>query len=257
MSEYHSSKIIHIDIKLPEQEYLKALNDFKDNYSPSNIINVSTKDMSTKNGREMIKTTIVNNYGDEVNILCERDPINKNVIFKSFKISNMGNSFYEVIYKSNGMYEDSDPENPMEFTIMFLKSLCRVSGTIGYISSDLVPCLIVDGIYAGCNITLLDTSDLSVYGYNEIDSDNTNIIRTDDVTIKTPINEWLLKHQDIVSQIASIPEMSDKINYIGKYLINAKLNNSIDSNEFYDIFYQAGVMGFTDAAVLNVYKLLF
>ena len=46
------------------------------------------------------------------------------------------------------------------------------------------------------------------------------------------------------------------MNYIGKYLVAARLNDEIDSDEFVDIFRQAGVIGFSDASILSIYKLL-
>ena len=50
--------------------------------------------------------------------------------------------------------------------------------------------------------------------------------------------------------------MNDKMNYIGKYLINAKLKEEIDSEEFLDIFCQAGIIGFSEQSVINIYKLI-
>ena len=80
---------------------------------------------------------------------------------------------------------------------------------------------------------------------------------TEDIgfTINQPIGEWLDEHTEIQRNIASL-QLDQKMNYIGKWLIQAKLKEEIDTDEFMDIFRQAGIFGFSDQSVLNIYKLI-
>ena len=50
--------------------------------------------------------------------------------------------------------------------------------------------------------------------------------------------------------------LNQQMDIIGKWLIQARCNDEIDSSEFMDIFCQAGILGFSDQSVLNIYKLL-
>ena len=70
------------------------------------------------------------------------------------------------------------------------------------------------------------------------------------------ISQWLSEHRNVAAAISQIPDVADKMNYIGKYLIKERLSDKIDQDEFMDIFRQAGLFGFSDQSVLNIYKLL-
>ena len=93
--------------------------------------------------------------------------------------------------------------------------------------------------------------------YSNLKAKSINSIDDDDVDfhVKKPINEWLQEHKEVGAAISKLP-LNQKMDYIGKYLIQARVNDEIDASEFADIFCQAGLFGFSDPSVLKIYKLL-
>lgn len=244
-------RIANIELTMPAQEFEDALQSCINNYST--MMNYSLKPVSTKHGKNMYKLSIDNGNNSIVEVVAERDDASGDVCFHPLKLSNMNESFYNV------HYDDTDiagrDEDPCIFFCYAMNVICSNNkGTFAYIDPNGNAVLTKDGSQKrGVSVALVD-KDGTVYSCSGAKS-----VRgaTEDVefTVKKPIGEWLSENSEIAQQIAPL-SITDKMNAIGKYLIQARLNDEIDSDEFMDIFCQAGIIGFTEKSVLNIYKLL-
>lgn len=244
-------QIANIELQIPIQDFETAMQNSVDNYSYH--MNYNIKPMSTKRGKNMYKLIIDNGNNSEIQVVAERDDINGDICFHPLKLQNMRESFYSF------NYDDTDivgtPEDPCVFFCETISNMCRAhKGSFAYITPAGNPFIIKDGNFKkGASIALVDSDGIvySCAGAKSVKG------ATDgpDFSVKKPIGEWLSENTDVQMAIAKLP-LDQKMNYIGQYLIKAKLKEEIESDEFMDIFCQAGIFGFSDPSVLNIYKLI-
>ena len=247
-------EIMNINFRVPRQVFdddvEKAIEDYKNRYGVD--VNYTNKTMSMKrSGKDMLKINfdIDNN---SFSMVVEVDNINDELIFTPYKISNFGNSFYQLSYNNDSV--KGSENDPAYFTQWFLASKAKtISGNIAYWYNG--PHIVVDGKDKLCAGFGLIDSDGEVYSIVKaqkvLEGDTDDTFR-----IKTTISQWLSENRNVAAAISQIPDVADKMNYIGKYLIKERLSDKIDQDEFMDIFRQAGLFGFSDQSVLNIYKLL-
>lgn len=244
-------RIANIELTMPAQEFQDALQACVDNYSTT--MNYALKPVSTKHGKNMYKLSIDNGNNSIVEVVAERDDASGDVCFHPLKLSNMNESFYNVRY-DNADIAGQD-EDPCIFFCYAMNAICSNNkGSFAYIDPNGNAVITKDGTQKrGVTVALVD-KDGTVYSCAGAKSVKG---AADDVefTVKKPIGEWLSENHEIAQQIAPL-SITDKMNAIGKHLIQARLNDEIDSDEFMDIFCQAGIIGFTEKSVLNIYKLL-
>lgn len=245
-------QIADIELTMSIQDFERELKDFVDNYSE--IMNYAIKPMSTKRGKNMYKVSVDNGNNSCIEIIGERDDVTGDIHFHPLKLQNMNESFYTSSYNDNSVINtDSDPA---VFIALLFKNLCTShKGSFAYIDSSGNPVIIKDGSYKRASSIAIVDGDGNVYscaGAKTIKGASENI----GFTVNKPIGEWVQENPDVQKEIAKLPDMCDKMNFIGKYLINAKIKEEIDSDEFMDIFCQAGIIGFSEQSVINIYKLI-
>lgn len=244
-------QIASVELEMPLLDFETALKDCIANYSHS--MNYSIKSLKTKHGKSMYKLVVDNGDNSNVEIVAEQDDINGNICFHPLKLANMNESFYKYYHDDSDIIGQSD--DPCMFLCSAMSTICRSNkGSFACIDPSGRTTLIKDGSDKKCvSIGLID-SDGVIYssaGAKGIKgaSEDSNF------TVNKPIGEWLSENPEVQRAIAQLP-LTDKMNYIGKYLITAKLNEEIDADEFTDIFCQAGIFGFSDQSVLRIYKLI-
>lgn len=72
---------------------------------------------------------------------------------------------------------------------------------------------------------------------------------------KVKIMDWFKENPELVEQTKSL-SLEDKMNFVGKYLIKEKRDYNISSQEFIDLFKQAGLIGFSEPGLIYFYELL-
>lgn len=247
-------QIVDIDLNMPIQDFENEIQDCINNYPEQ--MNYSIKSMSTRMGNHMYKLTVDNCNNSEIEIIAERDDVSGNIHFHPLKLSNMNNGFYRTNYNDTDII--GKDEDPAKFACHLLKMLCANSnykGSFAYIEPDGFSGIIKNGSQKRVLSIALVDDDNNVYSCSSAKkikgmSEDTSF------TIKKPIAEWLQENRDVQKELMKYPTMDGKMNYIGKYLINAKINEEIDLDEFTDIFCQAGIIGFSEPSILNIYKLM-
>lgn len=244
--------IADINLNIPVQDFERGLQDCINNYSSQ--MNYSLKPMKTRMGKNMYKLTVDNCNNSNIEIIGERDDVTGDIQFHPLKLANMGESFYQ------GHYDDLDiageDEDPTMFIAYAFRILCiDYKGSFACIDPNGSTTLVKDGSQKYATSIALVDKDGNVYscaGAKSIKGASDG----PDFSVKKPIGDWLQENPEVQSELAKFPQIDTKMNYIGKYLINAKINEEIDSDEFMDIFCQAGIIGFSEPSVLKIYKLI-
>jgi len=246
-------QILNIDLKMEELTFTNEVHDFasdyENNYGP--LMKMDIKQMRTKHGKNMFKIEIKNDTGGDFTIIAEQNDITGEMMFSPLTLSNMEFGFYSI---TCDVSEEKTVRDPSKFWNSLIQEMCRShQGTYASIyDSDVT--LIKEGKTKNKAALALVDSDGEVHCCINAKTVSGG---QDDVnfSVNIPISEWMGEHQDVASAIGKM-SITDKMDYIGKYLVAARLNDEIDSDEFVDIFRQAGVIGFSDTSILNIYKLL-
>ena len=155
-------EIMNINFRVPRQVFdddvEKAIEYYKNVYSVD--VNYTNKPMSMKrSGKDMLKINF-NIDNNSFSMVVEVDNNNDELIFTPYKISNFGNSFYQLSYNDDSVKGASN--DPACFVQWFLASKAKaIGGDIAYWYDG--PHIIVNGKdkpYAGFG--LID-SDGEVY----------------------------------------------------------------------------------------------
>lgn len=243
-------QIADIELSMPEQDFKNAFQEQIDNYSDH--MNYQMKTLRTKYGNTMYKITVDNGNNSSVDIVAEQDAVTGDVHFHPIKLSNFNESFYSVHYNDDIA---GNSEDPCMFICYALRNICIAQkGNFAYVDPNGDITLIKEGSQKrGAALAIVDGDGTvySSYGAKSVKAASENI----SFEVKKPIAEWLQENRDVAVAIQSLP-LDQKMNYIGKYLIQSRTNDEIDAEEFMDVFCQAGLIGFTDKTVANIYKLL-
>ena len=252
-----------IDIRVPETTLKQMLDDAIQNHA-SHSGHTMTYDykysLMKRSGQEVCLIT-VHNDGDDAyaTVVGQKDTLNNEIHFVPMKIKNVNESFFDSVFTDMDVIGgDNDP------AVLLFGVLSDIAenrtGTFACIFTDGTTTIIRDGSRKQRSCLCIADTDGHLYSADSGCPTDLEDADTDDdgpaLRIKTPINVWLQQNPAVAAAINGIQTIDGKMNYIGKFLVNARLNDEIDSSEFMDIFKQAGVFGFTDPAVLNFYKLL-
>ena len=246
-------QILSIDLKVPQQNFEQEMQECIDVYLDDTGIQMtaSATQMRTKHGKNMFKIIIENSNSDNFTILAEQDDTTGDVTFSPFKFSNFNNGFYSGKCSPSVLGQNEDPAVCWN---TLAKAFCyKHKGTYASILNSETT-LIKDGVTQRQASQAIIDDDGNVYCARKtrsISGEEEDV----DFTVRKPIAEWLSENREVGVAIAKL-SLIDKMNYIGKHLVAARLNDEIDSDEFVDIFRQAGIIGFSDASILNIYKLL-
>ena len=245
-------QIVTIDLKMPVNIFEQELQDSISNHSSH--MSYELKPMSTRQGKTMYKLIVDNGDNSDFTMIAERDDSRGEILFHPMKLSNMGESFYGYNYDDDDIIGSS--EDPCMFFCTTMDDLCKKNhGDFAYVSPLGNPSIIKDGKWRKTEAFGLVDENGTVYscaGAKTVRGASDAV----DFTVKKPIGDWLAENTDVQVEVAKLPGLNDKMNYIGKYLINARIKDEIEAEEFMDIFRQAGVLGFSEPSVLNIYKLI-
>lgn len=246
-------QIVNIDLKMPLKDFEKHLQDNIDNYNISGI-KYNIKSMKTKYGKNMFKLIIESPNISDFTIIAEQDDVSGDIYFHPLKLSNFKNGFYETYYHDHSHIGEEDDASM--FFYYFLNELSRTTkSTFGAISPDGTSLLIDNGSFEKHFLAIVDESGNvhSTIKAKNIGGCSDN----DDFQIEKPINEWINENKDIQQEMYKLPTMAEKIDFIGHKLISLRISDELTSNEFLDLYRQAGLIGFSDKTNLRIFKLIF
>ena len=255
--------IANLDILISENNLSTALKNCQDTFSHnfSSEMYVTTKKQSSAQGKHVTKITVDNGDNNFCKIAAEEDTSNNTVHFVPLRFGNFSSEFYDTNVDI-ATYRTFDDEfsDPCYFMYYFLTEIARQN-------KGSFACLYT---FTGSSVIIKDGNNRDMKGIAIIDSkddvyaiDNAKMPKMSGIMpgsgfkVNKPINQWLKEHEDIRHAISQ-PNMDigSKMNFIGKYLIQARTKDEIDADEFTDIFIQAGIIGFTDKSVQSIYKLI-
>lgn len=249
------TQIIDIDISMSLSDFESILQTEINKYNSSHSINLSynIESVATKRGKNMYKTTVTFPDGSDVVLVAEQNDTNGNIMFHPLMLQSFNDSFYLIHFNdpdNAGTYED-----PGVFICWFLERLAlHKSGTVACMNPNGDAKIISNGQSKRVrSIGLIDDSG-TVYSCTSAEKVTLDTGDTQFSVVK-PIGDWLNEHKDVQAGIASLP-LDQKMNYVGKWLIQARLKEEIDADEFMDIFRQAGVIGYSEPSIIHIYKLI-
>lgn len=255
------TKIYDIDFSCPHDEFMDGLRDFLSNWGKCNMTANSTEN-ATRNGKYMYKIEVTNQDDSNVTtMLFEKNSNNGDIIFAPTGFRSFGGTFYKTENLAPDV-EDTE-EDTSKALVAFIEEKAKTSKGkfVCKIGNDII--CVVNGNSKNAKECIVDSNG-SVYGSKEISSVSILDDGSTHVSFKTPIGEWNKQRKLEDPDFANVlndksTSTTDKMNYIGKYVVTLKANDEIESEEFKDIFIQAGLFtsGFSSDKTLSmIYKLL-
>lgn len=246
------TQILSIDLQMPLAQFEAQFQNQQDSWPES--MSHEVKPAQTRNGKNVYTLTVKNGNGTgEVKLIAEQHDVSQDIIFKAMTMRKMSHGFYNLTYSDPDIV--GTDEDPTVFMASALRELCRNNkGTIAYMD-DAGPRLVCGGREQDGELGIIG-EDGTVFSMRNAKDLGSGGDMDTEFHVKQPINEWLAEHFDVANAIKALPTINDKMNFIGKYLIQARNNDEIESEEFLDIFKQAGLFGFTDDLVKMIYKLV-
>lgn len=253
-----SLQIADMFLRMNETDFETALQNFQDNYNYPNITHKSSQLRMQKSGQEMLKVTIQNDHGSVVDIVGERDG-NGDVVFKPIKIRSINETFYMSVYRDpDDIGEEHDPSM---FLAAFMSDLCTShNGTFAYQDSAGNIGIIKDGQKKKVASMALVDEDGEIYSTSGAKS--VGAVDEDDgpqFHIKNFWQNWLKQpeNSEIRQQYNAIADPNDKFNFLGKALVDKRMNGEITFDEFDDLFKQICGYGLvTNSTLLNFLKMI-
>jgi hypothetical protein len=252
--------IYDIEFSQSHDDFIDGLRNFLSNYGNGNMT-VNSIEHATKNGRYMYKIEVTNQ--DDPNattMLFEKNVNNGDIVFVPTGFRSFGGTFYKVENLSENVESTSD-DTSIALMDYLEKTAKQVKGKLVYKIGSQVTC-IVNGNSKGGKECIVDSNG-NVYGAKEVSSVSLSDTGAH-VSFNTQIGEWnkqrKLEDPDFAAQLNDkTTSMVDKMNYIGRYVVELKAKDEIESEEFKDVFIQAGLFtsGFSNDKTLSmIYKLL-
>lgn len=255
-----NAKIYDIDFSCQYDVFMNDLDDYL-NHTNSDIKATFTE-TATKNGKYMYKIEITNNSypGMITTALFEKNPNNGDIILAPTGFRSFGGTFY----KTEGLNEDE--EGTVEDTSLALMDYLAYSASkhngkfVCKTTCDDIMC-IINGKSKTAKECIVDSNG-NVYGAKEVNSvslaDGGSM-----VSYATKLPEWNKERRADDPDFDSIltdttTTLYEKYTLIGKYVMMLRINDEITSEEFKDLFVQAGAAdGYINDKTLNtIYKLL-
>lgn len=251
------SNIYDIDFSSPHDEFMKAFQNHLDDWGNEDM-KCSSTEQGTKNGKYMYKIEVTSpNTNNTTTMLFEKNANNGDIICIPSGFSSFGGTFYKHEYNDSAILETQD--DTMWASLDFLADQAKNKKGKFVAQTPKATLCIVGGNSKQAKNCIVDSNG-NVYGSKEV---KTASILGDSVVTQfnQPIGEWIKAKKVEDPRFAVMVNdtsktMQDKMNFVGKYLIAARNNDEIDSEEFKDIFHQAGLIGFTEPSVLQIYKLI-
>ncbi len=251
-------KILDIGLTIPKGEALASLNADAENHDPKMV--VSMEGARTRfTGQDIMKITASNPNNDSLmTIAAEYDNTTGILNFRPMRFKSMDDSFYQVEDGSCDVSNCNEGESAEDFFMDWLQDQAILrKGRLVYIDHSGYGYIVIDGNTQPIEAYAL--IDKKGHIFSSVPTGQQVVMDHETAStfqIITPINQWIKEHPDVQEKLKQIPDIGDKMDFIGQYLICARLNDDIDSIEFMDIFKQAGTLGFKKPSVQNIYKLI-
>lgn len=250
-------QIADINLKISENEFETALQDFQDNYAYNDMTHECKQMRMQKSGQEMLQVVINNDHGSRFTIVAERDDVSGDITFKPVKVKSLNESFFITSYADPD--DVAQAEDPGMFFKSFMYDLCKKhKGTFAYLDPSGDMSIVKNGSpVKASSVALTDVNGTIYYnsGRTTVDMDEDDGISK--FKIKKFWKEWLNENPDIMEKVNQLQTPADKFNFMGKALIAKKLSGEIDFSEFQDVFIQICAYDMvTDKTVLNFYQIL-
>lgn len=251
-----SLQIADIYLKISESQLETELNDSEQAYSETMTHECNQLRMQ-RSGQEMLQVIIKNDNGSDFTVVAERDENTGDITFKPNKIRSINKTFFQTSY--------SDPDDvgqtkdPSMFFVDFMSNLARkYKGTFAYQDASGAAKIIKDG------------KDIEVEGIAIADT-NGNVYTTAGAKSIGAVDEsggstfhikkfwkvWLQENTDVALAANNYTDAAEKLTFIAKALIQKKLSDEIEFDEFQDVFIQLCSYGIiSDKTVLNFYQIL-
>jgi len=250
-------EIPYIDIKATTSEINRVLTDVVDRWPAK--MEYSIEPVTLRKNRNSGRRIKFKNEHDDLkfDVVTKYDPNTDTIIFCNLKIASMKKKFY--LADMGVQYQPGASEDTTLLAVTCLIKLAEeFNGTIACLASDDVMTIIKNGKKVEAEgIGLIDTNG-EVYVPSNFDKPISVKDEDDESSfqINKPINVWLDENPKVKEKMMTYNTMPERMDFVGKVLIQLKLRDTIDTDEFMDIFRQAGVIGFSDSSVSNIYKLL-
>ena len=253
-------KIYDIDFSCPHDIFMDGLRQFLNGYGNCDM-NAYSSEQATKNGKYIYKIEVKTPSDSNVTtVLFEKNVNNGDIIFAPSGYRSFGCTFYKVENLAPDV--EGTPDDTSKALVTYLKeTACNTKGKFVSKVDDSIIC-IVNGNTKGSKECVVDANG-NVYGAKEVSTVSLLDGVGARVSFNTPIGEW--NKQRKLEDPAFAAKLNDKtistgdkMNYIGRYVVELKAKDEIDAEEFKDIFIQAGLFtsGFSNDKTLNmIYKL--
>ena len=254
-------KIYDIEFSCPHDDFMDGLRNYLSSYGNCNM-SANSVENATKNGKYMYKIEVTNSDDPNITtVLFEKNANNGDIIFVPTGFKSFGGTFYKTDNLSETM-EGTDEDTSIALVDYLEKTAKQVKGKFVCKSDNNIIC-IVNGNAKGGKECIVDSNG-NVYGAKEVSSVSLLDGNGTHVSFNTQIGDWnkqrKLEDPIFAAQLNDkTTSMVDKMNYIGRYVVELKAKDEIEAEEFKDIFIQAGLFtsGYSNDKTLSmIYKLL-
>ena len=250
------SQIADIYLKISESDLETELQNAEQAYSETIEHDCNHLRMQ-RSGQEMLQLVIKGDSGSTFTVVGERDENTGDITFKPTKIRSMDKTFFQTVYVDPD--EVGQAQDPSIFFMGFMADLARKNkGTFAYQDAAGNMKIIKDGNEVRVESIALTDEKGNVY--TTAGAKTVGAVNEDGDTtfhIKKFWQTWLQENADVAMAANKYTDIADKFTFIAKTLIQKKLKEEIEFEEFQDIFIQlCNYDVITDKTVLNFYQIL-
>lgn len=232
MSQINSSGLVQ------NIRFVLNFDKFKEICINGNVNNSTFNKTKTDRGIELVDWRCEDpNSGDSISMLLKFNSNRNEVSAEPFQL------------RSRGFIDGPITSGFME-TLQLL--VFEGNGDLSGYDKLLESYLVVDGKAEKSDFTVVKEGSTVAIQIEEEEDDTAHF------KVNVSIKEYLTNNPDVANELKSLgcTTMEQKLNALGKKLIQLKLQDEISYTLFIDLFRQCGVLGATDPAVVRFYKLL-
>lgn len=232
-------KQINYDGAILDIRMVMDFDKFKGICNNGNVSNSSFTKTKTRNGSEMINwESEDSNSGDKISMLLKFNSNRNEVTAEPFELQSR-NFVTGVLHQS------------FIETLELLTYECN--GDLSAYDNELYAYLVHEGKKLKADFGIVREDSKGKVNLEEDEDDGITNYR-----VNVSIKEYLTSNPDIAAELKALGcnSFEEKLNALGKKLIQLKLEEKINYNLFTDLFRQCGLLGATDPTVKRFYKLL-
>lgn len=250
-------KIHEINILATPDEVNEVISEIEDDFDCS----ISKNTTGTMKSGSCYRLDVTWNNCKASVIAKKRDNDGMYVFDGGLKFGNMNNSFYESSMDQGIDYD----ENPEFFIIEMLRNLAlNTCGTVVMSAEGVDKSMKIvnasTAVINGTETTFVPCGYVEetgkVYAVGKEIKDATMGTNIGGIDINKTLSEFIKENVDLQDELKKLPSTTERVEYIGKWLINKKINDEIDYDTFKEQFMQAGLMGYNDKTCSMMYKIL-